>query len=182
MYNEPRYDQPEYVNTTGTLTKDDIKNAFRDFYKNDVLGPQQQAYQQNLAEYNSIRNDPRYKMAGRVFEQHIKNPNVQMALNSGQTSLKDEYNRTVIAILENLSGQNAKSKMQQVTTPAAEPEQSVPHMETSESAHVPKPDTESEKKEKVKTLTKPENWDGTTDSLRKLVDTMIPPDDPLWRR
>lgn len=175
---DPLYAQPQ--NQGAGMTKDDLKNALR-----ELNAEQQDAHKAYLNEWGSIQSDPRYNMAKEVFEKHIQTPNVQMQLGSGQTKLRDEYNRVVITILEKLAGHKANENLAQVQQPAAQKQTqqvSAPHIEGSATATTPMPDAETEKTEKVKNMTKPENWDGTTKSLRNLVDTMLPPDDPLWKR
>lgn len=171
------YTQPQQQ-TTG-LSKNDIKNAFR-----ELNAEQQTAHKAYLQEWGTVQSDPRYGMAKDVFEKHVQTPNIQMRLSAGQTTIKDEYNRVVITILEKLAGHKANENLAQVQQPAAQQATNVnaPHIESSASQSTPTPDADTEKTQKVKDMTKPENWGGTTTDLKKLVDTMLPADDPLWKR
>ena len=145
-----------------------VKESIRDFYQTEILGPQQKSTEQYYQDMAVIQSDPDFKLAGPVFEQWKQRPDVMRALQSGQTTFLNEYNKCAREALRKLALDSRNFITKQT------PSQTAPHMESNSSASQPMPSDNDEVNEKVKNLRKPENWGGSESDLRKLVDTVLP--------
>ena len=58
-----------------------------------ILKPQQEAQQRFTAELEEVQTDDHFAVLGNQFEEYLKVPKVQYAINTGQTSLGKEYRR-----------------------------------------------------------------------------------------
>ena len=127
---------------------------------------------------NDIRTDADYTLVEDIWNKHITNPQTQMAVQSGQTTPKDEYNKLVRTFYRE-SLKQSKNVLEGLVSKPATP----PHMESGETHTIPLPSVDEEKKEKVKTMTDPsKGWEGTDLNIIDLVKTILPADDPIFNR
>jgi hypothetical protein len=129
----------------------------------------------NMKEMMSIKSDPDYAVASKVWEAHISNPDVIAAIRSGHTSATVEYNKVARQVLRKIA-MDSRTAIEGYTQ-KVDP----PHMESSSTINPPTPTPDQQQTENIKNITKPENWSGTDNNIKDLVNIMIPRDDPFWQ-
>ena len=123
----------------------------------------------------SIRTDPDYKLVENIFNEHIGNPQTQMAIRSRQTTIKDEFGKLVRTFYRE-SLKQSKNALEGLVKPVA-----APHIESGDTQTIPLPSMDEEKKTKIKTMTDPtKGWEGTDQNIEELVKTVLPADDPIF--
>jgi len=134
-----------------------------------------QAQQVQFEEYAKITGDENYPIVGEIFEKHINNPNVQMLLRSGRTTMKEEYTKTMLAYYRNIAlrSRDALKGIQGKARTGAE----APHMEAGQTQVTPTPTTDEERQEEGKKIM--DNWEGTDKDLDNLFKHMLPDNDPF---
>lgn len=143
---------------------------------NEAIGKytqdQLRANQSLLNEYASIQSDPDYSIVQTVWDKHVANPRVQMAIQSGQTSLSREFNKTKVAYYKGIA-MNARDTMRGLLSqkPAGA---TPPHMEqsTTQTPGMSQPETY---RDRLADISK--NTRGTDDDLEAMMKTMLPDDD-----
>lgn len=175
-YGEPTVDMSQFA------TKKDVaaiqKTALREFYTEDILKPQQQAYQANLQQLSIIHSDPDYPLVAEIFERHLANPNTQIRIASGQTTSKDEFDKTVRAFFRE-SLKRTVHTLEGLTSKSPKP----PHIEQGETRSVPLPAQDEESAERVAKIVE-DRKSGARDSdasLEALVKEALPADDPIFQ-
>ena len=157
----------------------DLRSLMKDVIRESIgemTEEQQRVNLQYIQQETAIRNDKRYPLVKEVWDQHRNDPNTIMRIQTGQTNPKAEYDRVVIATLEKLALQSRDALVNLKKTGKAD----IPHMESRDSQTTPMPSVDDEKAEKIKRQTKPENYDGSDDAIKGLVDTILPSSDPIW--
>ena len=136
----------------------------------------QEANARRYAEFQEIQNHPRFGFVKDRWERHLKDPNVVNRLQSGQVSPKDEFAEVLYNTYDEvlLKSREALEKTYSTSAP--------PHIESGDQRAVPKTPADQEKQEKLRTMTKPDRWQGTDDDIAKLMGTVMPPDDPFWNK
>lgn len=164
------YEQPR-VNITPEMISSIVGQQVNDAIGRYTQG-QIRASQAVLNEYASIQSDPDYSIVQDVWDKHIANPRVQMAIQSGQTSLSKEFNKTRVAYYKGIA-MNARDTMRGLLS--QKPKGATPpHMEqsTTQTPGMPVPETN---KDKLRDIAK--NSMGTTDDLEAMFTQMLPSDD-----
>ena len=137
---------------------------------------QQEANARQYAEFQEIQNHPRFNFVKERWERHLKDPNVVNRLQTGQVRPKDEFAEVLYNTYDEVL-LKTKGMLEKTYSPS-----SPPHMESGEQRAVPKTPADEEKQEKLKTMTKPDRWQGTDDDIAKMMKTVMPPDDPFWNK
>jgi hypothetical protein len=154
-----------------SIRPDDIRKVMREEIGNYV-NMQQQATQAQLQEYAKIRGDAEYGVVEDLFNKHIANPHVQIAMQSRQTTLSEEYNRVKTSFYKNLAKQsrdalqNLLSQTQKVATP--------PHMEQSVGQAPGMPVLRTSKDQLMELHKKSR---GTDDDLDAMLNAILPDTD-----
>lgn len=140
----------------------------------NYVNMQRQASQQQIAEYSQIQGDDDYNAVKNLFEKHVSNPNVQLALQSGQTNLRGEYNRCKVSLYKNLALQTKQTLEGLMKNPNVASQQA-PHME--QGATTPNPGMEPTPTAQDKLQEVVKNTAGTDDDVDAMLQAMIPDDD-----
>ena len=133
----------------------------------------QEAYYRDMGK---IQGDKRFKALQDPWNRHINNPNVQMRLQSGETTIVDEYYKIKDAYIDILEETYSK-KVDKITQPA-----SVPHMESDETQTVPIPKEDPRSREEMRKKVSPDKgWTGTDENIKDLFGSMFDKDDPFFK-
>jgi hypothetical protein len=130
------------------------------------------ANQAVLNEYAGIQSDPEYGMVQSVWDRHVSNPRVQLAIQSGQTSLTQEFNRTKVAFYKGIA-MNARETMTGLL--AQSPRGATPpHIEqsTTQTYGMSQPETHIDRLQEVHSKST-----GTDDDLDAMLKAVLPDDD-----
>ena len=180
---QPQTMMDEFGNPTIDMNqiakKDDIKEVLRSFYQEEIIRPQQQATQEAMRQLAEIQRDEDFPMLQPVWEKHINNPNVQIALQTGQTSIQNEYNK-VWKTFYRESLKRSKGVLEAFTSKGVKP----PHVESGNSqTGVPQSNQQGDTvTKKLNDMEKPESgWTGEDDQNDGLVRELQPADDPIFR-
>jgi len=133
---QPRQDDYGYYDTqqnTASLTADQVEAAARKVL-GEYVQSQQQAQMATAHEFSRIQSDQDYPAVRSIWERHLQNPNVQLALQSGQTNLQDQYNTVVRGYYKGLLMQSKETIQGYVQKGQPTP----PHMETDNNAAPPR--------------------------------------------
>jgi hypothetical protein len=154
-----------------SIRPEDVRNVMREEIGNYVA-MQNQATQAQLQEYAKIRSDSEFQAVEDLFNKHISNPQVQIAMQSRQTSLGDEYNRVKTTFYKNLALQtrNTLQQLMQQRQQGAAP----PHMEQASSQMQGMPVRGDIHDELREMATKSR---GTDDDLDAMLNKLLPDDD-----
>ena len=162
-----------------------VKTAFSEMYDEKIGKPQAEAqkqYVKQLEEIKNIKNDKRFSMVADSWDTHMNSPEVQMRLQMGETTPLGEYNSLVLDTMQGLL-LKTKSTVEQLYNQGAKVTTAdAPHVESTETQTVPTPDIDEEIAEKIKKITKPDNRMGTDEESHDLLTTLIPKDDPIWKK
>jgi len=154
-----------------SIRPDDIRQVMREEIGNYV-NMQQQATQAQLQEYARIRGDSEYGVVEDLFNKHIGNPAVQIAMQSRQTNLSEEYNRVKTAFYKNLARQsrdalqNLLTRTQSVAAP--------PHMEQASGQTAGIPVSQTSRDELIEMQRKSR---GTDDDIDAMLAKILPDND-----
>jgi hypothetical protein len=164
----------EYSNYEETPNiKNEVMNAVRQVYKEEILGPQQQASEQYMQELSAIRASKDYNLVAENWDKHFNSPDVQRKMYQGETSPKKEFDDFVITFYRTLA-QKSYGALQQLGQKGAKPI----HVEQSGETHVETSTPEDEQKEAREKLVK-EDWKGTDQDIEKMVGTFFKKGDPF---
>ena len=177
--NQPRQEYSEYGETPSVDLKKEMRNSLREFYMEDILKPQQEMQQRVWRESQEIQSDEDYPIVKELWEQYTRTPEFGMKLQSGQTTMKEEFGKVTRRYYrelakrsyDTLSGLNAKSRGD------------IPHMESGEERSIPTPPDADEKKDKLNRINKgrTEGSLSSDKALENIIKTMLPEDDPIFR-
>ena len=170
-----RNDEYDYDGQTPIDLRGEVKSVLKEFWT-EQNEAQRKANEAAMQEYASVRGDQDYQLIGDVFEQHMRKPETQYALNSGQTSASQEYNKMVRSYYRKIAqkSRDAIEKIQGLNMQKSAP----PHVEKG-TAMQPKLPEDDEKAEKIKQVKK--QWTGTDDDIDRMLDALIPVGDPIFQ-
>ena len=135
---------------------------------------QSKAYQNMMADLSSVRSDKYYSRIKDVYDEHLKAPDIQVAINNGQTSYSREYLRVKDKYVDKLLEQSGRT-IEQLTSKGVKP--SPPHLESG-SPSVPAPPETGERKDKIKKIV--DTSTGSDGDLDKMLDVLLPKGDPIF--
>jgi hypothetical protein len=173
------YDTGENVDLAKLIYQNQYK-ATRDFYKKEIVAPQQQMQRRYFAELNEVQGDEDYNLVEKVFTEHLNSPQLQSRLASGQTSVSKEYDKTVRSMYRNYLKQT-KDALQGVVKPG---DITVPHVESQTQQPV-MPTTDEEAKELTNKIVEARKAGNVTSD--QAVDLMLKaglkpdPNDPFFQ-
>lgn len=173
--------QKQYEPDYGENQPIDLSKAIREGIRAEVMEMQKmqsEGMKRYYQELNSIQSDEDYPVVGELFEKHISNPKVAMNLQSGMSSLRDEYakvNRTYYREL--------LKRTSSVLEKQAGVRQKPPHVEQGETQSFPLPSEDDERKENKKRIVKNRQSGimSSDQALDALVKEFLPADDPIWQ-
>ena len=125
------YEEPTTQGTS--LTVDHVKAAAREVL-GEYMQNQRQAQMATAQEFSRIQSDQDFPAVRPIWEKHLSNPNVQFALQSGQTTLADQYNTVVRGYYKGLLMQSRDTIQGYVGKTRTAP----PHMEQQNNAAPPR--------------------------------------------
>jgi len=150
-----------------------IRKELNTFW-NDQQNKQTQAQQAYLKTMNDIRTDADYKLVENIWNEHVANPQTQMAVQSGQVNIKDEYGKLVRTFYRE-SLKQSKTALEGLVKPTA-----APHMESGETHSTPLPSVDEDRKQRISNLIDPaKGFEGTDENIKALVKSYFPEDDPI---
>lgn len=125
------------------------------------------------SEYAGIQSDPDYSLVQTVFDKHVSNPRVQLAIQSGQTSLTGEFNRSKVAFYKGMAMQS-RDTMQGLLSQQRPAGVTPPHLEagTTQVPGMPQPETHMGQLKEIHSKTT-----GTDDDLDAMLRTVLPDED-----
>ena len=174
---QPRPHEPDYGSSTEGI---DIRKVIReetgtviDSKLQEMNRRQFEAQRAVQREYQAIIQDEDFGMVQPIWEKHVANYATQERLQSGETTLKAEYDRTVKTYLKELAirGRTALEGVAKSTVRQ-------PHMEGGETQSKPLPSGDQEHNKKIRQI-KDDRTKGNLDSdraLEKLVKEFFPSD------
>lgn len=147
-------------------------------FMNNYQQKQTQAQQEYLQTMNDISTDADYKMVEDIWNKHCANPKTQLAVQTGQTTPKDEYNKLVRTFYRE-SLKQSKSVLEGLVS--GKPT-TIPHMESSDTQSIPLPSVNEEQKQKIKDKTDPKKgFSGTDEDIVDLVKEIMPQEDSFYQ-
>lgn len=154
-----------------------VMSAVRKFYQEDVIRPQQEAAERYYRDMEEIQADPDYEVVKDVWDKHRNSPSVVTRVQSGQSSMKTEFDKTVRTYYRELAKRSFD--VFKGMKPTARP----PHIEGSESRSVQMPTEKDEKEQKIQKYHE-QRQKGALSSdaaLEGIVKAALSSDDPIWR-
>jgi hypothetical protein len=154
----------------------EIKSVLRDFYQDEVIRPQQQAAQAYWRGIQYVESHKDYPLVEDRWKKHFGKPDTQMRLQTGQSSIEQEYSNLVMDTYRDiaLKSREAIKRVSQAQSPEAAP---TPHMESSSTETPAHQRSQSSYAENLTKAT--DNWAGTDDDIDRLLDVVLPDDDKL---
>jgi len=105
---------------------------------------QQQAYGNYMREMNAIASDPEYGVVKGAFERYLATPAAQFQIQTGQTSIKDVYNKVARTYLRELA-MRSKNLIEGYVEGQTKP----PHIEAGDTRGIPSPERSEERGQKL---------------------------------
>jgi transketolase len=160
----------EYGETPSIDLDSQIKRSINSWYSETVLKPQQQVQQQFFSELQAVAADPDYSLVAQQFEKHIQSPSTQAMIANGQTSVKQEFDKTIRASYRSLLGKTTKT-LEQLAGKKA----NIPHVESSETSVSEVSTKDEEYKENLQKLVKGRSKGALSpdDALQGIVDQVL---------
>lgn len=141
---------------------------------NEQQESQKKAQQAYYRDMSKIQNDKRYKALREPWERHVQNPTTQLKLQSGETTIVDEYYRIKDAYLDILED-TYTNKVSNVSQPV-----NPPHMESGETQTNPMPRIEPTSKEELRKKVNPDKgYSGTDEDIKDLFSSVFAENDPF---
>jgi len=155
--------------------RSEIKSTLRDFYRDEVIRPQQEASDAYWRDVESVYNSEYYPMVQDEYEAHVKSPAMQRALAQGKTTHTNEFHKIVVGKFKDISQQlkNAAMNLKEQPPKGTKP----PHMETGQVPPEQLPEREEARRQQLKSIQ--ENAQGRDDDIDALIKAFLPDDDPL---
>lgn len=167
-YGEPSVDLEAAVRRG---TRAEVMSILKEQQENQKKA--QEAYYRDMSK---VQGDKRYKALEEPWQKHMNNPNVQMRLQNGQTTIVDEYYKIKDAYIDILED-TYKNKVEKITQPP-----SAPHMESGETETVPIPKEDPHSKEELAKKVSPDKgWVGTDENIKDMFNSMFGKDDPFMK-
>lgn len=143
-----------------------------------------QANQARASEMARIQQDADYEAVSDIWTQYLSNPQTQANLQSGQTTLTAEYNKVVREFMRRMLNQSQKV-IEGITGASAPGKQEPLHLEsgaTSSEGALSANDDDAQRETLKKIIDKRAAGSmGSDDALDAIINTVLPPDDPIWR-
>jgi hypothetical protein len=155
----------------------EIKTVLRDFYRDEVIQPQQQASERYWQDVETVQGSEYYPVVQDEYEAHMRQPSVQRALAQGRTSHTNEFHKAVSRKFRDIA-QNLKSAASMLKEQAPRGTQP-PHMETGQVSPERLPEREEAKRKQMEEIQKKAR--GTDDDIDAMLKAIIPDGDPLLR-
>lgn len=176
--NKPQHDP---YDTQPVNIEEIVERSMSKFYENKILKPQQEAQQQFARELSKVQGDDHFRVIGPTFEEYVRNPKVQYAISTGETSLLDEWHRFKDRYFTNLLGKVTENYRSLLETGArGAGKVAPPHMESSGSTNYVPPESTPDIKGQLKDLaSKSRGQDADIDAMLKKI---LPDGDPVLRR
>jgi hypothetical protein len=127
-----------------------------------------------MADLSSVRSDKYYSRIKEIYDEHLKAPNIQVAINNGQTSYSKEYLRVKDKYVEKLLEQSGRTIEQLQKGAKPKP----PHVESGSPSAPVVPETD-ERKAKIKKIV--DNSSGSDDDLDKMIGEFLPKGDEILK-
>jgi hypothetical protein len=178
----PRQQQQEDpYNPQPVNIEDVVERAVGKFYQQQILEPQQQAQAALARDFQEIQEDDHFSILGSQFEEYVKIPKNQYAIQTGQTSLAREYRRFKDRYFTQLLGKVTENYKSLLDSGARPPGVGAPpHMETSGSGNYVPPDSKPDTREAMRNIASKSR--GSDDDIDKLLSALLPDGDPILRR
>lgn len=156
--------------------RSEIKSVLRDFYRDEVIRPQQEASNAYWRGIQFVENHKDYPLVEDRWKKHFARPDTQMRLQTGQSSIEQEYSSLVMDTYRDiaLKSREAIRRVSQAQSPEAA---RTPHMESSSTETPAHQRTRSDYSEGLTRAT--ETWKGTDDDIDRLLNVVLPDDDQL---
>jgi hypothetical protein len=174
---QPASREPDYgSNTEGVDLGKMIDTKLDAGIKRNIREMQQQQFdaQRHVQrEYAKITNDPDFQLVEEVWKRHASTFDTQDRLQSGQSTLSEEYNNVVKTYYREIA-KRSRSAIEGLSKNS----QKQPHMETGETQSRPIPSGDQEHNKKVRQITE-DRSKGNLDSnkaLENLVKEFFPAD------
>ena len=162
------YDDPSSVDL-GALIRKELGTFW-----NEQQTAQNQAYQNTMQDLASVQGDEDYGIVKDVYEEHLKSPNVQMAINSGGSSYTKEYDRIVRRYYRGIA-MRSKEALEQLTAKGAKV--TPPHMESGSPSSPAVPESD-EAKANLKKIA--ERSTGSDDDIDAMLNEFLPKGDTIF--
>jgi hypothetical protein len=170
---QPQQREPDYGNQQegvdlGKLIDTTIKKNIRDMQQQQF-----DAQRHVQREYAKITNDPDFQLVEEVWKRHASTFDTQDRLQSGQSTLSEEYNNVVKTYYREIA-KRSRSAIEGLSKSG----QKQPHMESGETQSKPIPAVDVEHNKKVRQITE-DRSKGNLDSnkaLENLVKEFFPAD------
>jgi len=172
-----RYDD-EYSESGQPIDlRSEIKSVLRDFYRDEVITPQQQASEAYWRDVETVQSSEYYPVVQDEFEQHMRQPAVQRALTQGRTTQTNEFHKLLGRKFKDIASQlkAAANALKEQAPKGTQP----PHMETGQVPPERLPEGEQAKKQALTDIQK--KAQGTDDDLDAYIRTLIPDGDPILK-
>ncbi len=141
----------------------------------DIQKQQAETYQRQVAEMNDIYTDEDYELVKDVWDQYAKTPNFNVKLNTGNTTLKGEYDKFVRSYFRQVALKSRDALV--VATKGGK--RTPPHIESGNQA----PPSEEESGDKHKNVRKiAAKTQGSDADIDAMIGALLPKDDPILRR
>lgn len=131
---------------------------------------QRAAQQAALRDIQSVQGDQDFPLVQSVWEEHLNSPVVRANLQTGQTTISNEYHKLVRGYYRKIAerSRDVIGSMGEKATP--------PHVESAETnVATPQFSESDEKSEKIKNAQK--TWTGSDRDIDSLLDAVLPPGD-----
>ena len=155
----------------------EIKSVLRDFYRDEVINPQQQASEAYWRDVEQVQSSEYFPVVQDEFEQHMRQPAVQRAMAQGRTTHVNEFHKLLGNKFKDIASQlktaasALKEQAPQGTTP--------PHMESGQVPPERQPEGEQAKQQALTDIQK--RAQGTDEDLDAYIKALIPDDDPILK-
>lgn len=158
-----------------TAVRQAVGPELRNFYQNEVIGPQQQQSEAYWRDVETAEGSEYFAMVEPEYRAHMANPATQRALAQGKTSHTNELHKLVGVkfkeLAQNLRG--AAGLLKEQAPAGAQP----PHMETGTPPPMGQPGEADAKKQALEKIQK--EGRGTDDDIDAVIRTLLPDDDPF---
>lgn len=151
------------------------RRVFREEFENLVLKPQQQVREQFQRDIKFIRTHRLYPMVENEWKDHQNDFDVQERLQTGQTTLAQEFMDFAIDRVTNAAMQ-MKNVYERDVIGKTKPDTKPPHIEST-TGESPLPTEESGYAQSLADVTS--RWSGTDRDLERLMKTVLPDDDKI---
>lgn len=174
---QPPVSQESYVDPSsvdlGRLIDSRLEDGLEKFWtkKQEIQG---KAYQNMMADLSSVRSDKYYLRIKDVYDEHLKTPDIQVAINNGQTSYSREYLRIKDRYVDKLLEQSGKT-IEQLSGKGAKP--TPPHVESGAPSAPVIPEAD-ERKDKIKKIS--DNSTGSDDDIDRVLEVLLPKGDKFF--